>query len=164
MSRLASLSTAMKKAMFSPQTDKVVLPLIKISGTGIATPVRLVRNTENVVSTVEGSSNTYLAANINVALPDDKDDGSVKTVQFVADSVDQSLVTIVRSITSPPDVTLWVVIADSPNTKEIGPLTFTTDSAQYDAQTMTLTLKFEEVLELALTGLTFDPVNFAGCH
>lgn len=164
MSRLSTLSTAAKLAIFSQQTDKVFLPLIKISGTGIATPIRLVRDINDIVSTVEGSSNTYTHFPFNVHLPADINDGAVKTVQLSVDAVDQTLIAALRSLTVAPAVTLWVVIADSPNTLEIGPLSFVVGNVAYDAQQVNMTLKYEERLGNKLEGLTFDPINFPGVH
>ena len=164
MSRLATLSTAARIAMFSPQTDKVFLPLVKISGTGIPTPVRLVRDAVDIVSTVEGSSNTYTHFPFNIFLPNDKDDGSVKTVQLSVDAVDQSMVAAIRPLSVAPTVTLWMVLADSPNTIEVGPLSFGVADVQYDAQQLVMTLKYEDRLGNKLEGLTFDPINFPGVH
>jgi hypothetical protein len=159
-----SLSTAAKLAMFSSQTDKVILPLIKVSGPGIATPLRFARNLTDIVSTVEGSSQTYTAFPFNILLPSDKDDGVVKTVELTVDGVDQTIVQAVRPLTVPPTVTLWIVVADSPNVIEVGPLNFTVDSSHYDAMQMGFTLKYEDRLGNRLEGLTFDPVNFPGVH
>lgn len=159
-----TLSAAARIAMFSSQTDKVILPLVKISGTGIPTPLRFARNRVDITSTVDGGSQVYTGFPFNVTLPDDKDDGAVKTVQLAVDNVDQSMSIAIRSLTVPPAVTLWVVLADSPNTIEVGPLSFIVAGAQYDAGQMVLTLKYEDRLGNRLNGLDFDPINFPGVH
>lgn len=159
-----TLSPAARIAMFSSQTDKVVTALVKVAGTGIPTPLRLARNRSNVTSTVDGGSQVYTAFPFNVTLPDDKDDGSVKTVQLVVDNVTREMVIAVRDLTVPPTVTLWLVLADSPNTIEVGPLSFVVAGAQYDAGQMVLTLKYEDRLGNKLNGLDFDPINFPGVH
>jgi len=164
VSRLNTLSTAARIAMFSPQTDKVFLPLIKIEGAGISTPVRLVRDGADLSSTVEGSSNLYTHFPFNIFLPDDKDDGSVKTVQLTVDGIDQSIVALVRPLVIPPTVTLWIVVADTPNVKEVGPLAFVVSGVSYGAESLTFTLAYEDRLANKLEGLTFDPINFPGVH
>lgn len=163
MSRLSSLSAAAKIAMFSPQTDKVFLPIIKISGGGIASPVRLARNTEDVVSTAEGASNTYQSFPFNIFLPKDSQGGD-NTTQLVADGVDQTMVELIRPLTSPPVVTLWIVLADTPNVIEYGPVSFTFSDVTYDAQQMTVTLIHEDRMGNKLEGVTFNPVDCPGVH
>lgn len=159
-----TLSAAARIAMFSSQTDKVVTALVKMAGTGIPTPIRLARSRSDVTSTVDGSSQVYTAFPLNITLPDDKDDGAVKTVQLAIDNVTREMVIAVRDLTAPPSVTLWIVLADSPNTIEVGPLSFIVAGAQYDAGQMVLTLKYEDRLGNRLNGLDFDPINFPGVH
>lgn len=163
MSGLSQLSLAARRAMFSPQTDKVILPLIKIWGPSIPTPFRLVRNNADLVSTADGTSQTYTKFAFNILLPDDTSDVTM-TSQLEADGVDQTLVAAFRPLTDEAFVTLWIVLADSPNVIEAGPETFKFGQVQNDLQRMVVNLRYEDRLENALEGVTFDPINAPGIH
>ena len=67
---MRTLSTAARRAIFEPETDEVFLVLLTITGVGLATPLRFVNNSSDVVS----AGSTYLAYPFQISLPDERED------------------------------------------------------------------------------------------
>ena len=151
------LSLAARQAIFSQETDEVFLVLLAISGIGLATPLRFVNNSADLVS----RGNTYLAYPFRISLPDEREDSPAQ-VSLSIDNIDQSIVTAVRLLTQPPTIRLEVVLASSPDTLEAGPFDFALRGVEYDAMLVRGTLAFEDFLSESYTADSFDPTRFAG--
>ena len=159
-----TLSSAARLAMFSQETDKIFLPLLKINHATLGAPLRFTRNTVQIISKVEdgSTSQTFLPYPFNLNLPDDTQDSTVKTVQLAIDNIDRSITAAVRSIASAATVTLWIVLATTPDTIEAGPFTFSLSDVTYDAFTVSGTLTYEDRLQTRVPGLDFNPFDFPG--
>jgi hypothetical protein len=155
-----NLSAAARAAIFNQETDKVFIPLITISSSEIGTPIRLARNTENVTSL----GAVYVAAGFNIALPASTDEVAIKTVVLTMDTVDLTIIQALRALTIPPTITLSIVIHDSPDTVEIGPLTFSAGPAQYNREALSWTLTYEDRLSVNLDAVSFSPSDFWAVH
>lgn len=154
-----STSLAFRNAIFSQETDKVFILLCTISHVSLVTPIRLARSSVDVVS----GGLTYTAFGLNVVIPADLDDGSVKSTTLTADGVDLSIIQALRSIPAPaPDITLAVVLLDTPDTVEWGPVPFKAGPATYDAQAVAWTLTRDDRLQNKWEGLTFNPIDAPG--
>lgn len=152
-----TLSAAAEAALYGPQTGEVFLHLLEIDHADLVAPIRLVDNTEDVVS----NGNTYTAFPFAVSLPPDQE-GELPRVQLVIDNVTQLLIAEVRSISSPFTVSLSVIMASDPDTVEAGPWAFEAKSAEYDVQRMTCTLAYESLLQEPFPYLLYTPGNYPG--
>lgn len=152
-----SLSLAARQAVNAQETDEVFLLLLTLDHEDIAEPIRVVNNTEDVVS----RGDTYIAYPFEITLPDE-DPESVARVTLRIDNVDREIVRSLRGISSPLLVGLEVVMAASPDVVEAGPFNMTLVSAEYDALTVTGELAFEDVLNEPFPGHAYVPSEYPG--
>lgn len=152
-----SLSTAARAALYGPQTAEVFLHLLEIDHADLVTPIRLVDNTEDIVS----NGDTYTAFPFSVSLPPDQE-GELPRVQLVVDNVTQLLIAEVRSIATAFTVSLSVVMASDPDTVEAGPWAFEAKSVEYDVQRLTFTLAYESLLQEPFPYPIYSPVDYPG--
>lgn len=151
-----NVSTTFRQAATAPTTEEVFLMLLEIDHPTLGSPIRVVNNNESITS----NSNTYLPFHFEVALPDDRED-TINEVDLRIDNVDRQIVTAIRQINSPADVTLQVVLASTPNTVEAGPYTFTMRNVQWDARFVTGKLVFsDDPLNTRFPDGTFTPGDF----
>lgn len=139
-------------------TDKVWLCLLEIQHPNLASPFRIVNNTEDVVS----NGNTYLKAAFSLTLPDDIDEAPSVNVEI--DNVDRLIVDIARSVSSPATVLLTVVLADTPNSVEAGPFEMRLVRVGYDKMKVTGSLIYEDVLNEQFPSRTFNPARYPGLY
>lgn len=151
-----TLSQQAIEAMMAAQTDAVVLVVVDITHPELAQPLRLVRNTQQIVR----NGNVYLPFAFELDLPSDNDD--MPQVQFRFDNVEREIVDAIRECPSPPTFTLAVILASNPNYTEAGPYVMTMVEADYNAREVTGTLAFEDVLNEPYPGLSITPANFPG--
>lgn len=151
---MRSISTAGRAALYAAQSDTAWLQLVTIEHDSIGTPIRLVCNTEDVVS----RSETYQAFPFAIHLPATDQ----MQVELVVDNVTRELVEEVRSIDTPLTVTLEIVLASDPDTIEAGPFSFESRSAEYDVQQMRLTLAYEPLLNEPFPAHSYTPIDYPG--
>lgn len=119
-----TLSAAMRAALNGQETDEVPICLLTISHADLAEPLYLASaavdrlSSDPLIYGVTSRGNEYLFLPFDYSLPDDKDD-SPPRVALILDNIDRTLVTIVRSFSTPPDVLLEVVLASDPDFVEI---------------------------------------------
>lgn len=152
-----SLTTTAVQAANAQETGEVFLILLTISHASLSPSIRVVGNTEDIVSNGE----TFLAFPFEITLPDDAPE-SVAQVSLKIDNVDRQIVDAIRSISSPPTVSIDVILASDPDTIEAGPFNMTLLQSDYDVLTVTGELVFEDVLNEPFPGDSFDPVGFPG--
>jgi hypothetical protein len=150
-----TVSSTFKEGIFAPQTDVVFLPLVEIwhddlgDFTPPANPLRFVRNTENISSTLGGTyspATVFTAFNFDIKLPDEQE-GSIPIAELTIDNVDRQIVEAIRELSSAPEIKLYIVLADDPDTVEIGPIELMLRNARYDASTVTGELYDDFVLD-----------------
>lgn len=154
---MRSLSNNAKIAITANNTSEVFLPLLKIEHDDLTEDLLFVRNTEQVVS----NGDTYLPCSFDLNLPAEKD-GQINNASLTIDNVDRAIVTAVRSISSPPLITLSIVLASDPDTLEAGPLEFTLRNVSFNVKTVSGELVYEDRLFLNIPGNKFDPFLFPG--
>ena len=152
-----NVSATARAAINAQQTGEAFLILLTISHPNIDPPIRVTSDGVNTISRGE----TFIAYPFEVTLPDDRDDQVVRASLRV-DNVGREIATALRSIDSPPQVTLEVVLGSSPDTVEAGPFDFTLRGATYDALTVTGDLVFEDILNEPIPGDAMTPANFPG--
>lgn len=130
--------------------------LLTISHSSLATPLRFVNNNENIVS----RGNTYTAFPFEIDLPNDDPDQPPKA-QLRIDNVDRSIVQTIRTITSPPTVTIEVILASAPNTVEVSFTNLTLRNVSYDESEVTGELVFDAIYTEPVS-VTMTPSRFPG--
>ena len=152
-----TLSAAATQGVNAQQTAEIYLIILEIDHDDIASPIRVVNNTEDVVS----NGDTYVGYPFEIALPPDTDQGLVNASLRI-DNVDRQIVDALRVVSTPPTVAISVILSSSPDTLEAGPFNMTVEAADYDALTVTFTLAFENILNEPFPALRFDPPSYPG--
>jgi len=152
---MRTLSNTALAAMNAQQSGEVWLVLLTISNPGIET-IRVVNNNEAIVS----RGNTYLAFPFEIELPG-QDPDSPSSARLRIDNIDKRIVEAVRSISTPPIITIEVVLASQPDTVEIGYTDLTLRAVEYDVNSVRGELTFESIFSEPVT-LTITPNRFPG--
>lgn len=152
-----NLSSNALASMYAQETSEVWLVLLEIDEAGLSEPIRVVNNNENVTH----NGNVYEGFPFELPMPDEVEN-QVTSVTLTIDNVDRRIVQAVRSLSSPPTVTMSVVMASSPDTIEAGPFEMTLKDATYTALTVVGRLGFEDFEDEPFPGETFTPQNHPG--
>jgi hypothetical protein len=153
---MRQLSTAAVSAIMAQETDEAFLPLLTISHADLAEPIRLVANIENISSRGE----TYIGLPFEIEFPQE-DGEQIGAARLRVDNVDRMIVQTLRTIQTPPTVTVEVVLASQPDTVEMALTNLTLRDAAYDALAVTGYLRPEDVTEEPI-GETITPTRFPG--
>jgi hypothetical protein len=151
-----SLSSTAIASANAQQTDEVWLVLLTIAHPSLATPIRVVNNNESIVS----RGQTYQWFPFEIELPGEDVD-SPSRARLRIDNVDRTIVNTIRSISTPPTVTLEVVLASAPNVVEVSFSGLSLREVDYDAMSVTGELVFESIFTEPVT-LTMTPARFPG--
>ncbi len=151
---MRSISTDGRAALYAAQTDDVWLQLLTIEHADIVTPIRLVNNTEDVVS----RGDTYTAFAFDLSLPAT----AQESVELTVDNVTRELIDEVRTIDTPLTITMEIVRAADPDTVEAGPFEYQSRAVEYDVQRMRFTLAYEPLLNEPFPAHTYTPIDYPG--
>ena len=152
-----SVSSIFRSAVFSQETDEVFLLLLTIDHDDLAEPIRVSSDAVDTVS----RGNTFVAYAFDLTLADDTDDGP-QQMRISIDNVDRMIVEAVREISSPPDVTVEVVLHSDPDTVEVSFDGFTLTDVSYDVFTVSGTISTQSYLNEPYPGGSVLPSNFPG--
>lgn len=169
MTRLSSLSPAALRAMFSPDADDTLIVLLTITGTGIATPIRLAdgytqrisETADDVVYGVVSRSNNYIFLPIRISLPTEEQEAAPRA-QITITDVTRYLTPVIRSISSPPTVLLELVLASTPNTVEASFPGLLMAGISYNKDQVTAELTVQSLTIEPFPAHTFTPSAFPG--
>lgn len=154
---MTDISLPALRAMFAHETDEVFLPCLTFTHPGLAVPIRVVANTEDVIR----AAGTFIGCPFEVDLPGAQE-GQLPQVEMRVDNVDPAILNSLRALDKNDDIKclLEVVLATSPDTIEAGPFDFTVRSPiGYDALTITAPLAFEDILNDRYPKDDFTPTN-----
>ena len=150
-----SVSGTFTAAMFAQETEEVPLVLLAISSDDFDT-LRFVNNTENVTS----DGNVYTAFPVRVDVPPEASPTQLPLSTLIIDNVGQEIIEEIRSLTSPPTVTISIVLHSDPDTVEAGPWEFKLLNASNDFNIIQGSLGFEDILNELFPHGTFNPKDF----
>jgi len=108
-----NVSAAAQQAAFAQETSAVFLILLKLDHPDMSTPIRVVNNTESITS----NADVYQPFPFRVRMPDEAE-GQIGRVRLTIDNVDQQVVQAIRTATSAPTVTMWIVDGTQPEFAE----------------------------------------------
>lgn len=153
---MRSLSSAAKSGIFAQTTDRCFLTLLTLTHASFSTnPLRFVNDYAAIVS----SGRTFNPLPFEVTLADETSEKPPE-VRLVMDNVAQAVIAEMRSITTPVEAQLEVVLLESPNTIEAGPFLFQIREFGYDAYRISAKLAFEPVLDEPFPKGRFSPSEF----
>jgi hypothetical protein len=160
---MRTLSLRARQAINAPETAEVFLALVVIEHPTLPEPLRFANNMEDVYSTVHGEATAqqYFGCPFNLALPSERDD-QLPNVTLTIDNVDQNIVAALRQLADGPTMTLYIVLAATPDVREAGPFPFRLMAAHYTAETVSGTLAFLDILNEPHPWRTFTPPDFPG--
>lgn len=154
---MRSVSTLMQQAMYASSTKEVVLLLLKISHQNLADPIRVVNNFEPIVS----QGYTWTAYPFEITMPSESDD-QIPVMMLKIDAVDRQIITVIRSLQGPPEITLDVILAAQPDIVEASVQGFKMKSVSYDNLVVEAELRLEEILSEPFPQHAFTPALFPG--
>lgn len=155
---MRTLTPASLAAMFAPETDEVFLRLLEINHDDWAQPFRLVQNSNDVVS----NGNTYSQWPFQIEPPNDSA-AEVSQVTLQLDNVDRTILAALRSVTTFPAVTLFLVLASDKDTVVGDTYVFQMRQVQsYNAHSMACVLLFDAVLAETVPGDRMTPAKNPG--
>ena len=154
---MRSVSTLMQQAMYASSTKEVVLLLLKISHQNLVAPIRVVNNFEPIVS----QGYTWAAYPFEITMPSESDD-QIPVMILKIDAVDRQIITVIRSLQGPPEITLDVILAAQPDIAEASVQGFKMKSVSYDNLVVEAELRLEEILSEPFPQHAFTPALFPG--
>lgn len=143
-------------AINAEQTEEAWIALIEITHASLVTPIRVANNPVAIVS----NGNTFLAGAFVLTLPDDSE--AIPVVTMEIDNVDRAIVDAARSIATPPQCAISVVLGSTPNVIEAGPFNMTMNDVNYNFEKVTATLIYEDLLNEPFPAPSFNPALFPG--
>ena len=156
-----NLSTAARQAVNASQTARAFLFLIKLYDPDVSpqfTPLYFVNNPTAITSLGQA----YLPFPFRVTLPNDQADGQIRDLTITIDNIDRSIVSVLRQCTNVPWVDLKIVMDTSPDTAEVGPISFSLRNTTYTADTITGNLLYEDLTQLKFPAIDFNPFDCPG--
>lgn len=153
---MRTLSSTALAESFKTNSDQVWLALLTISHSTLATPIRVVNNNENITS----RGNLYQWFPFMIELPGEDPD-SPSRARLRIDAVDRQIIEVIRSISSPPSITIEIILAATPDVVEIAYSGMTLREVQYDVQSISGDLVYESIYTEPVT-TTMTPSRFPG--
>ena len=151
------VTNAFIEACNASQTDECFIILIAITHDTLPVPILINTSGQDVVS----NGDTYLFCPVEVTLSNDNDD-TPPQAKLVIDNIDRTVVSAVRSIITPPSVTLSLIAASAPDTIEVSFTDFKMKEVSYNELTIEGTLTLEGLFQEPAIGYTFSPTYFPG--
>ena len=151
------ISNTARAAINAPQTGEVFLLILEINHDDLPSPIRVVNNNEAIIS----NGDTYLATAFNFSIPA-QEEGIISNSRLSIDNVDRAIVLAVRSIASPPDVSVSVILASDPDTIEAGPWEFKLRNTTYNRQSVSGELVYDSHMRDNCGTIKYTTLNFPG--
>lgn len=164
-----TLSSNALATLFATESTDPIITLITLSGTGIATPIRLCNQfigrlsetASEVVYGLTSGGNDYYYLPFTITLPTE-DFSSSPRCQLQMEDVTRYLIPTIRTISVPPNVQIDVILASAPNTVEITFGSFIMSNISYNANSITADLVIESLEIEPFPAHSFTPSYFPG--
>jgi hypothetical protein len=164
-----SVSTTFKQAAYAQETGRVIIALITIDHSSLLDPIRICTNPTERLQEFENDiiygtvsrGNNYVFLPFSLQIPSDTDEGPGNmTIEF--DNVHRTYTEAIRSIFTPPTVTVELVLDSDPDTVEVSWPEFLLTDITYNALTIQGTLSLELLDREPFPSGTFNPSSFPG--
>ncbi|MFA7287329.1 MAG: DUF1833 family protein [Melioribacteraceae bacterium] len=163
-----STSATFRDAVYRPETGEVYVLLLTVNHDDLTTPIRVSTDNNDTFTvdstTVRGTisnGNNFIYLPMEITLPDDSDE-SISQAKISIDNIDRDILRSIRSLESPPTVSIQVVLASSPNTYEAQFNNFVLRDVTADSLVISGTLSLSNFLNEPFPGGTILPSNFPG--
>lgn len=161
-----SISQTAKTAIFSQNTDECFIVLITIDNASFTDPIRVASDSYEVlpnagVRGVVSRGNEFIFLPFSVELPQ-QDDTGIARASLSIDNVSREIVAAARSVTTPLDITIEVVLASDVDTVEVAIQNFKLDNVTYDALTISGDISVEYFELEPYPARRFTPSDFPG--
>jgi hypothetical protein len=154
MSRISPKAT---EAVLAPETEKVFLHLLTIETSGGAV-LRFIDNNQNVTS----RGNEYAAAGFTILLPE-QTENAPRPCRLAIDNTDLSIFqTIKQAVGQDIFVTVCVVMADTPDVYERGPLKYRLRNVRASKETIEGEVYDFYLIDRKFPRDTYTPEDFEG--
>lgn len=173
MSRLARLSPAALKAMFSSETDEQLITLLTLQDpSSPLQPIRLadgfvgrlagLTTDAEVVYGVTSRGNDYIFLPLEISLPSEEETG-VGRCSITLNYITPELIQLIRkNLTNPTQVTLELILASNPNYVEATFPGFYVVSVTYNQSSINLELDMIDLSREPFPCYNFTPNYFPG--
>lgn len=137
-----TLSTAMMQAINAQESASAILILLTLSHASLLADICV---TSDLVNTTSNSV-VYFPFPFMLTLPDD-DAAKPPSAKLIIDNIDRSIFAALQLMgTTPPEVTIQLVLAEQPDTVDYGPITMTLRDISIDDLTVEGTLGYDSIL------------------
>lgn len=162
---MRSLSLNFLRALFAQEGGEIPAFLLTITHPTLINPILLstdatTRLTDDplVYATISRGM-TFLYAGVSLQLPDEQD-STAPAAKLVIENVTRALIPMVRSIQTPAQAKIEVVLISAPDTVEITWPSFDLTNLQYDMATLQFDLTMDALTTEPFPAGTFGPANF----
>ncbi|MEP2977956.1 MAG: DUF1833 family protein [Lentilitoribacter sp.] len=162
-----TISTAFLEAINAQETDEVVICLLTITHDDIEDAIYLSSDATTRISddplvyVTASRGNNHLYLPFTFTMPDDKSD-SPPRIQIAFDNIDRTMVTLLRSVSSPVDVKVEIILASSPDVVEIEMPVMQLSDVSIKADIIGGTLVVDSLVNEPYPAGSFTPSNFPG--
>lgn len=161
------LSLNLRQALFSQESAEVPIFLLTITHADLAEPIYLSTDpTERYdddgpgYRTVSRGTN-FLYAGIDVTIPSEEDKSPPASKLSIA-NVTRDLIPLARSVSTPPSVTIEMVLASAPDDVEATWPAMDMSALTYDASFLQFDLTVDALVTEPYPSGTFSPAYFPG--
>ena len=151
-----TVSPEFRADAWSPESD-LYLVLLDIEHADLDTTISVVNNTENIVS----NGTTYIAFPFEIALPESPEDAPPRA-ELAISNVSREIGQAIRSVGSPPGVTITVIRQATPDVIEAQHVGMKLVGVTYDVQQVSGQLVREDFVTEPYPALTYSPAEFPG--
>jgi len=152
------LSTEATEAVLSPETEKVFLHLLTIEVSDFGTVLRFVDNNQHITS----RGNVYTAAGFTIILPE-QTDNAPRPCRLAIDNTDLSIMQeIKKAVGKEITVTVCVILADTPDVYEKGPLKYKLRNVRANKETIEGEIFDFYLIDRKFPKDTYTPEDFEG--
>ena len=166
-----NVSLNFRQAAYASETERFLIALITLSHPDITEDIRIstdptariaeyTTDSEVIYGTVSRGE-TFLFFPVRLNLPNDTDDGPGE-MSIEIDNVHQDYTEIIRELTSPPTLTVELVMDNDLDTVEAQWPDFLLINVRYNATIIAGTLKLETLEQEPYPAGTFNPSYFPG--
>lgn len=160
-------SANFRSAAFAQDTDEVVVCLLTITHESMAEPIRLCNDPAERLSTepltygTTSRGETFLFLPFAFTLPTDRDDTPPR-VAITLDNVERGIIGLLRSIATPLEVTVEIVLAASPDVVEVQLPAMQMSDITYNVENITANLVVDGLQTEPFPSGQFDRGRFPG--
>jgi len=150
-------SLSMKQAVNAQETSVAFLILITIDHVNLATPIRVTSDAVNTTS----RSNLFISLPFDMVLPTD-DGETPPAARLTIDNVSREIGQTIRAVSTPPSVTIEIVLSSDVNTVEASFPYFELTDVQYDDLTVSGALTIQNLSSEPYPAESFIPSTHPG--